>query len=78
MLWNGQQWWQSNKEITGGSKTFQAGGAYTGGEQEKHAQRITAHLTFLPMLCQLQLLHSKQGRQILVHESLHWLGGKAI
>jgi hypothetical protein len=65
MLWNGQHW-QSDKEIPGVSKTFQAGGAHTGGEQDKHEQRITAHLTFLPMQCQLQLLHEKQGRQILV------------
>jgi hypothetical protein len=46
MLWNGQHW-QSDKEIPGVSKTFQAGGAYTGGGQDKHEQRISAHLTFL-------------------------------
>jgi hypothetical protein len=65
MLWNGQHW-QSNKDITGGSKTFQAGGAHIGGGQDKHEQRTPADLTFRLMQCQLLLMHEKQVRQILV------------
>jgi hypothetical protein len=46
----------------GESKTFKQ----VGGGQDKHEQRITAHLTFLLMRCQLLLLHKKQCRQFLV------------
>jgi hypothetical protein len=61
MSWN-RQHWQSNKEIQGKSRTFKQ----VGGVQDKHEQRITAHLKFLLMQCQLQLLHQKQCRQLLV------------
>jgi hypothetical protein len=46
-------------EIPGESKMFQAGGAHTGGEQDKHEQRIAVYLAFLMTAYWLQLLHQK-------------------
>ncbi len=71
MLWN-RQHWQSNKEIQGESRTFKQ----VGGEQDKHEQRNTAHLMFLLMQCQLQLLHQKQCRPIILVDWIWYLAGK--